>query len=638
VNRLDNNQLKVLLVEDSEDDIYLISKALDFENIDLKIISDGVDAYEYLIDSNNDVNVVLLDYKLPSLDGFEIMERLSDKIDNFAVIFLTADTLVETAVQAMKLGAMDFFPKFKDYKTLYDKIVKIYLRYTKILEGKILKEALISSEREYRMMFESIQDIYFEITNLGQIINITPSVGNILGYNRFEMKGSLLSYYFKDKEIFAKIHSKLSSGEKIKNFEIDLIDNKNVEIKCSMNISKIQSKEDENYKYVGTIRDVSTYKKLEEMFFQAQKMDAIGRLSGSVAHDYNNYLQIILVSAQLSLLEENLSNKTKEKLKNIINTTQSASKLTRSLLTLSRKHKFEPVVLDLNDTIRKMYNMITAILDENIELELISPDTTSFVLCDPIHLEQVVINLVVNAKDAMLNGGKLVVAISTVENKILRSFKDLDEGQKLICLSIKDSGTGMDKTTLEKIFDPFFTTKSESKGTGLGLSTVYNILNQNNSIIEVDSEIAKGTEFRVFFPEHSGALSEGIENNSIEYIQTSNKTILLVDNNTDVRITIGEMLLKAGYEVLYSPNCKIAEYTIDNFKGRIDLALIDIMMEDGNGFDLKNYILHEKNDIEVILMSGYGSEKLLQFKDNPGYTEDLLEKPFDLKKFLNKLK
>jgi two-component system cell cycle sensor histidine kinase/response regulator CckA len=638
VNRLDNNQLKVLLVEDSEDDIYLISKALDFENIDLKIISDGVDAYEYLIDSNNDVNVVLLDYKLPSLDGFEIMERLSDKIDNFAVIFLTADTLVETAVQAMKLGAMDFFPKFKDYKTLYDKIVKIYLRYTKILEGKILKEALISSEREYRMMFESIQDIYFEITNLGQIINITPSVGNILGYNRFEMKGSLLSYYFKDKEIFAKIHSKLSSGEQIKNFEIDLIDNKNVEIKCSMNISKIQSKEDENYKYVGTIRDVSTYKKLEEMFFQAQKMDAIGRLSGSVAHDYNNYLQIILVSAQLSLLEENLSNKTKEKLKNIINTTQSASKLTRSLLTLSRKHKFEPVVLDLNDTIRKMYNMITAILDENIELELISPDTTSFVLCDPIHLEQVVINLVVNAKDAMLNGGKLVVAISTVENKILRSFKDLDEGQKLICLSIKDSGTGMDKTTLEKIFDPFFTTKSESKGTGLGLSTVYNILNQNNSIIEVDSEIAKGTEFRVFFPEHSGALSEGIENNSIEYIQTSNKTILLVDNNTDVRITIGEMLLKAGYEVLYSPNCKIAEYTIDNFKGRIDLALIDIMMEDGNGFDLKNYILHEKNDIEVILMSGYGSEKLLQFKDNPGYTEDLLEKPFDLKKFLNKLK
>ncbi|MDA3885716.1 MAG: response regulator [Candidatus Delongbacteria bacterium] len=638
MNRLDNNQLKVLLVEDSEDDIYLISKALDFENIDLKIISDGVDAYEYLIDSNNDVNVVLLDYKLPSLDGFEIMERLSDKIDNFAVIFLTADTLVETAVQAMKLGAMDFFPKFKDYKTLYDKIVKIYLRYTKILEGKILKEALISSEREYRMMFESIQDIYFEITNLGQIINITPSVGNILGYNRFEMKGSLLSYYFKDKEIFAKIHSKLSSGEQIKNFEIDLIDNKNVEIKCSMNISKIQSKEDENYKYVGTIRDVSTYKKLEEMFFQAQKMDAIGRLSGSVAHDYNNYLQIILVSAQLSLLEENLSNKTKEKLKNIINTTQSASKLTRSLLTLSRKHKFEPVVLDLNDTIRKMYNMITAILDENIELELISPDTTSFVLCDPIHLEQVVINLVVNAKDAMLNGGKLVVAISTVENKILRSFKDLDEGQKLICLSIKDSGTGMDKTTLEKIFDPFFTTKSESKGTGLGLSTVYNILNQNNSIIEVDSEIAKGTEFRVFFPEHSGALSEGIENNSIEYIQTSNKTILLVDNNTDVRITIGEMLLKAGYEVLYSPNCKIAEYTIDNFKGRIDLALIDIMMEDGNGFDLKNYILHEKNDIEVILMSGYGSEKLLQFKDNPGYTEDLLEKPFDLKKFLNKLK
>ncbi|MDA3886648.1 MAG: response regulator [Candidatus Delongbacteria bacterium] len=638
MEKLDNNQLKILLVEDSEDDIYLISKALYFDNIELKVISDGVEAYEYLKNNNNNVDVVLLDYKLPGLDGFEIMERLSDKIDNYAVVFLTADTLVETAVQAMKLGAMDFFPKFKDYKTLYEQIIKLHTRHTKILESKILKEALISSEKEYRMMFESIQDIYFEITNLGQIIDITPSVKNILGYNRFEMKGSLLSYYFKDKTIFEKIQVKLMSGETLKNFEIDLIDAKGIEIKCSMNLSKIQNKEDDDLKFVGTIRDISTYKKLEDMFFQAQKMDAIGRLSGSVAHDYNNYLQIILVSAQLSLLEENLSNKTKERLNSIIGTTQSASKLTRSLLTLSRKHKFEPILLDLNDTLRKMYNMISAVIDENIEFELLIPDNASLVLCDPIHLEQVVINLVVNAKDAMLNGGKLKVEVSTVDNKILRSFKNLDEGNKLICLSIKDSGTGMDKSTLEKIFDPFFTTKSESKGTGLGLSTVYNILNQNNSVIEVDSEISIGTEFKVFFPEHSGVVSNELENNLTEYVHTSNKTILVVENNTDVRITIGEMLLKAGYEVLYSPSCKIAEYTIDNFQGEIDIVLIDIMLEDGNGFDMKNYVLQERNEIDVILMSGYGNEKLLQFKDNPAYTEDILEKPFDLKKLLNKIK
>ncbi|NOR45633.1 MAG: PAS domain S-box protein, partial [Candidatus Delongbacteria bacterium] len=143
----------------------------------------------------------------------------------------------------MKLGAMDFFPKFKDYKTLYDQVVKIYLRHAKILEGKILKEALISSEKEYRMMFESIQDIYLEITNRGQIIEITPSVKSILGYDRYEVKGSLLSYYFKDKAIFEKIQSKIVSGETLKNFEIDLIDSKGVEIKCSMNLSRIQSKE-----------------------------------------------------------------------------------------------------------------------------------------------------------------------------------------------------------------------------------------------------------------------------------------------------------------------------------------------------------------------------------------------------------
>ena len=278
MRKLDNNQLKVLLIEDSEDDIYLISKALDFNNIKLKIISDGVEAFNYLNDNKNEVNVVLLDYKLPGLDGFEIMEKLSDKIDNFAVLFLTADTLVETAVRAMKLGAMDFFPKFKDYKTLYDQIIKIYLRHAKILEGKILKEALIYSEKEYRMMFESIQDIYFEITEFGQIIDITPSVRSILGYNRLDMKGSLISYYFKDKIVFNKIQSKLRSNKTIKNFEIDLINTNEEEIKCSINLSKIQNNEDEDYKYVGTIRDISTYKKLEEMFFQAQKMDAIGRL------------------------------------------------------------------------------------------------------------------------------------------------------------------------------------------------------------------------------------------------------------------------------------------------------------------------------------------------------------------------
>ncbi|NOR45229.1 MAG: hypothetical protein GQ534_06535, partial [Candidatus Delongbacteria bacterium] len=264
------------------------------------------------------------------------------------------------------------------------------------------------------------------------------------------------------------------------------------------------SKENENFKYVGTIRDISTYKKLEEMFFQAQKMDAIGRLSGSVAHDYNNYLQIILVSAQLSLLEANLSEKVKEKLNTIVDTTQSASKLTRSLLTLSRKHKFEPVMFDINDGLDKMHHMIAAVLNKDIKLELSISNEKLLTLCDPIHFEQVVINLIVNARDAMINGGKLDVKVSKEKNKILHGFKNLDNDRDLICLSIKDTGEGMDKSTLEKIFDPFFTTKPEGKGTGLGLSTVYSLLKQNNGTIEVDSEISKGTEFRIYFPEHIG--------------------------------------------------------------------------------------------------------------------------------------
>ena len=632
---LDKTQLKILLVEDNEDDIYLISKALNNLDFDLKIISDGAEAYSYLNDDDNEIDVVLLDYKLPGLDGFEIMEKLSDKIDNFAILFLTVDTLVETAVQAMKLGAMDFFPKFKDYKILYNQIIKIHDRHTKILERKMFKDALVSSEKKYRMMFENIQDIYFEITKIGQIIDITPSVRSMLGYNRLDMKGSLLSYYFKDKVVFDKIQSKLSSSETLKNFEIDLINTKEEEIKCSINISKIKSNESKDYKYVGTIRDISTYKKLEEMLFQAQKMDAIGRLSGSIAHDYNNYLQVILVSAQLSLLENDLPEKAKERLNSIIETTQNASKLTRSLLTLSRKHKFEPIVFDINDALNKMYNIITAILDENIKFELTVPDEKHLLLCDPIHFEQVVINLIVNANDAMEEGGILVISISIVQSKILRSFKNLEDDQNLICLSVKDTGEGMDESTLEKIFDPFFTTKSESKGTGLGLSTVYNILNQNNGVIEVDYKISEGTEFKIYFPEHIGTLTEVLESNSIEFIGTVNKTILVVENNNDVRVMIGEMLLRAGYEVLYSPSYKIAEYTIDNFKGKIDMALIDVILDDGIGFDLKDHISNVSKETEVVLMSGYGSEKLSQYKDHPNFTNDILEKPFDLTTLLN---
>ncbi|MBN2789878.1 MAG: response regulator [Candidatus Delongbacteria bacterium] len=629
--------LKILLAEDSEDDIYLISKALNVYNIELKIITNGIEAFEYLNTDGNNVDVVLLDYKLPGMDGFEIMQKLDTKMENFALLFLTADTLVETAVEAMKLGAMDFFPKFKDYKTLYDQIIKIHARYSQLLESKILKEALVSSEKEYRMMFENIQDIYFEITSNGQLLDITPSVKNILGYGRYELKGSLFSFLFKQRSDYDNIISRLASGEDLINYEIDLINNDDADIKCSLNISRKQIDNSQNYKYVGTIRDISTYKKLEEMFFQAQKMDAIGKLSGSVAHDYNNYLQIILVSAQLSLLDGQLSEKTKERLKNIIDTTQSASKLTRSLLTLSRKHKFEPVVTDLNENINKMKNMIKAVLDERIQLELVFTNDKALVLCDPIHFEQVVINMVVNARDAMPNGGMLKLEISREKHKIYGDLKNLKNNQQLICLSIVDSGTGMDKSTIEKIFDPFFTTKSESKGTGLGLSTVFNILEQNNGVIEVESEIDKGSAFKIYFPEHVGYIENNFKDDYTEHVNITNKTILLVENNDDLRLTIGEMLLKAGYEVLYSPSCKVAQYTVDNYKGKIDIGLIDVILEDGNGFDLKEYITGRVDGIKIVLMSGYGSDNLSKYKDNPCYTEDILDKPFDIKKLLSRI-
>jgi len=376
---------------------------------------------------------------------------------------------------------------------------------------------------------------------------------------------------------------------------------------------------------------------LQEQLRQSQKIEAIGRLSGGIAHDFNNILTIISGNAQLSLLDLKQGDPLRENIEEIKRASERAADLTRQLLAFSRKQMMEMRVLDLNHVVQGLDKMLHRLLGEDIELLTVLPEGIGKVKADPGQIEQVIVNLAVNAKDAMIEGGKLTIETADVEldEEYAHRHIAVIPGQ-YVMLSVSDTGVGMTSEVKERVFEPFFTTKEQGKGTGLGLSTVYGIVKQSGGNIWIYSEPGQGTTFKIYLPQVDEPLTEEKEE-VVKEIPRGNETILVVEDEETVRKLAIRLLKSQGYRVLEAPDGGKALLLCEKLKERIHLILTDVVMPGMSGRKLVERLKEIHPEMKVLYMSGYTDNAIVHH----GVLEEgtkFIQKPFTLENLARKVR
>ena len=399
----------------------------------------------------------------------------------------------------------------------------------------------------------------------------------------------------------------------------------------TVSITPIKDAQGHIVNYVGVKRDITKELQLEAQLRQSQKMEAIGQLAGGIAHDFNNILAVIMMQSEVAQLEEQVPPLVQDALGEIMAAAEKAANLTRQLLTFSRRQAAELKVMDLNEVIQNLSKMLQRVIREDISLKLNLNESPLFIEADAGMLEQVLMNLSVNARHAMPTGGNLVISTFLKHLKVddLEGETEFGPGN-YIGLRVEDSGCGMSKETLNRIFEPFFTTKSIGEGTGLGLSTVFGIVKQHKGWIHVDSHIGKGSVFEIYFPPSSKAAEDALDSN-LKTAETSkgNETILLVEDESALRQVAHAVLANSGYEVLEAEDGAAALEVWKEHSSRITLLVTDVTMPNGlDGIQLATRLLKQKPNLKVVIMSGYNEnmQRLRQFFKNDEI--ELIQKPF----------
>jgi len=377
----------------------------------------------------------------------------------------------------------------------------------------------------------------------------------------------------------------------------------------------------------GITRDVTERMHLEEQLRNAQQLEAIGRLAGGVAHDFNNILSIIMGHGELLLATSGVDERARNGLEQIRRAADRAASLTQQLLAFSRKQVLQPKVLDLNESVADVQKMLSRVIGEDIELIASLHPSLVSVKADPGQVEQVLMNLAVNARDAMPHGGRLIMETSNVEINAEQA-RDLELAVgRYVMLKVIDSGQGMDAATAAHVFEPFFTTKPMGKGTGLGLATVYGIVKQSGGSIQMRTEAGSGTEFRIYLPAADGGVGQRQAPIAEEAMLGGSETILLAEDEPDLRELTRIFLEGYGYKVLAASSAEQAIQTAEIFKEKIDLLLTDVIMPGMSGRQLAEKILGTRAQTKVVYMTGYTDDMVVQHKVlEPGVK--LLQKPF----------
>ena len=455
----------------------------------------------------------------------------------------------------------------------------------------------------------------------GKVVYCNEHLIELFGYPRIEVIGKpfQLILHEEERQRAVQLYTRRLAGEQIHTSEVRYLP-KNGELRWMNYVGKLIDWEGKPAA-LYLVSDITERKSIEQQWRQAQKMEAIGRLAGGIAHDFNNLLQIILGSCETMM--ESIGDK-RVLLRDIgivQDSASSAASLTQQLLAFSRKQRAQPRTIDLGQLLQRCEKMLSVAVGNERGLSVVLDEEASTVRADEGQMQQVLMNLTVNARDAMPEGGRLTVRLRN--EWIGAGLPGLVPG-RYVTLSVSDTGVGMDENTLEHIFEPFYTTKEMSGGTGLGLSIVYGIVTQSGGVISVDSKVGSGTTFTIRLPFAAPEKAEGADEME-ERTRGGTETVLLVEDQESVRRLVKRMLQKAGYAVRTAGDGASALEVCRSFSERIDLLLTDVLMPGMRGGELAREVRALHPETRVIYMSGYmdGSPG-----SDPGEGAAMIQKPF----------
>ena len=491
-------------------------------------------------------------------------------------------------------------------------------------------QQLWESQTRLAAIVDSSQDAIIGKNLDGIITNWNKGAERLYGYRAEEMIGQSITLLAPAdrKEEIPRILENIRDGGHIEHFETGRVTKDGKRLDISISVSPIRDASGEIVGASTIARDVTAQKRAEDQLRQAQRMEAMGRLAGGVAHDFNNILSIIISCTEL--LRPHISKKPlpTELIGYIRDASKRGASLTGQLLSFSRRQPVQSRVLDLNQRLQDVCKLLRPLMGDDINIALLARSEVAFVEADPGQLDQIVLNLAVNARDAMPQGGKFVIESATVDfdEAFARQHPPMKPG-RYVMLAVSDNGCGMDEATASRIFEPFFTTKEVGKGTGLGLATVYAIVQQSGGYIWVYSEPGHGTTFKVYLPcanDKAGMAFEGEEERV--FPRGGGATILLVEDNAVIRRLTRQMLEEQGYAVIEAGDGGSALQEVAARQVTVDLVLTDVVMPGVSGPELVSRLIDSHPKTKFLYMSGYTGELIL----DRGLSEDiaLLGKPF----------
>jgi len=497
----------------------------------------------------------------------------------------------------------------------------------------LAEEALIESEKNYRTLSENALVGVYKTNFDGDILYANRALSTLLECDPPEEILSLNARsFYKNADDRRNFIGSLRKTGSITDFTVDFITRKGKLKHIMMNATL------EDKFISGMIMDITERKKLEHQLIQAQKLDAVGTLAGGIAHDFNNILTAIISYTSILSMKMSKNDPLKLYLNRILDSSNKAAALVKSLLAFSRKQIMDPKPLEINSVIKNLGNLLKRLIGESIELNIHLSEGDLVVTADEGQLEQVLMNLVTNARDAITDIGNITISTEMIriDDKFIQVHGYGDPGNYAL-VTISDTGTGMDETTREHIFEPFFTTKEKGKGTGLGLAMVYGIIDQHNGHVTCYSELNNGTTFRIYLPLIK-AMVEDQEAQNVLPLPPGTETVLLCEDDVDVRKAAREVLAESGYTVIESVDGEDALQKFSKQEGRgIHLLITDVVMPRKNGKELYEEIKKFQPDIKVLFISGYTADHITR----KGVLEaggDFISKPFLSHDFLIKVR
>ena len=625
--------VKILHLEDDPVDAELLDLLLREAGMDCDIVRVASrDAFVEALPGRTDV--IVSDYRLPGYDGLEALREARTRRPDVPFVFFTGNLGEARAIEALKSGATDYVLKDGAVERLAPAIQRAVREAAERAARAQAEEALKQSEEGFHRLFNCNPHPtwVFDLETL-RFLEVNEVAIEHYGYSRDEFLGMRITDIRPPQDVPLVEDAVAVPKDGLRHFGTwthRTKDGRLITVDVAAHDLDFQGRRGR----LVVANDISEQKELEAQLQQSQKMDAIGRLAGGVAHDFNNLLGVIIGYGERLL--RRLPSPERREIGEVLKAAEHAASLTRQLLAFSRRQVLKPRVLDLNAIVGEMDAMLRRIIGEDIDLVTVLQDGLGHVKADPGQIQQVVMNLAVNARDAMPKGGRLTIETGNTELDESYSSAHLAvRPGRYVMLAVTDTGTGMDAATQARIFEPFFTTKEAGKGTGLGLSTVFGIVKQSEGDVWVYSERLRGTTFKIYLPRVDDVMEERAP--TAESPSGGSETVLLVEDADSLRELGREILEENGYTVIEASSGTAALEALARHTGPLDLVLTDLVMSGMSGRELAEQITRMRPGTKVLFMSGYTDDAL----GHHGVLESgtaFVEKPFTIDGLLRKVR